>query len=112
MTNISFQSLLLPAIFLFVHAHKHQCAHDSQDIKLDFIETFPPARDEDGRVLLTWESIRIILDFTSRDYFEMNNLTFSSFDGPRLSEDLHPRHNSSSGSESIGGCRKSSKTDL
>jgi len=45
------------------HHHQHQCAHDTLDHKLEIRDT--EELDSERRVLATWESIRIILDFST-----------------------------------------------
>ena len=112
MTYLLF-SLLAFLVLLSQH-HAHQCAHDKQAIQLDFVETAPlPVIDNSGRVLLNWESIRIILDFTSIPYrdFLINN-SYSSLDRTRFFEDLYPRDHSSSSSEFIGISIDSSEADF
>ena len=47
------------------HDHQHKCIHDEDPIEFGFIDTGSPQMDHEGRVLLNWQSIRILLDFSS-----------------------------------------------
>jgi len=65
--------LFLPLLFLIVsshsvlepHHHHHKCAHD--DLKIDLIvpEKVSLESISESRTLISWQSIRIILDFST-----------------------------------------------
>ena len=79
----------------------HECHHDKLDIKIETIDTGDEQNDGD-RTLITYESIRILLDFSSK--LNLSSLSLK----PPLSyvfqlichQDLYPNSSPSSRSKS------------
>jgi hypothetical protein len=70
MANKALSILLLSLLYLTVSSVEilqapHECKHGGLDIHIETIDTGSPEENNNQRTLITWESIRIILDFST-----------------------------------------------